>query len=479
MKFFFQSEAMSEWSIALNRFGLGRRAGEALGSDPRAWLANQLVRFDPAPPRIAAAPATQAAFASVTDTRAEARNMPEMRLDDAEMAAQRSDTGPRAAARREGRRAYDLSVAARIEAAVASETPFAERLVHFWSNHFAVSADKQAIIAALSGGFEFEAIRPHVMGNFADMLKAVERHPAMLLFLDQARSVGPNSAHLRGRPDRGQGLNENLGREILELHTLGVRGGYTQQDVLELSRALTGWTVAGGGGAPALRSGPQARPGQFVFASEVHEPGSRTVLGRTFAEGGADQATRILDYLAGHQATARHIATKLARHFAGDDPPAALVGRLEQSFVASGGDLPALYRTLIESPEVWEPEPLKFKSPWEWTISSLRALGGRAAPPRATSAMLNQMGQRVWAPGSPAGFDDIAAAWLGPDGLTRRVSIAERLAGSSGSRTDPRELAEALFPDSLSPETERAIARAQDSVEGLALLLVSPEMLRR
>ena len=479
MKFFFKCEAMSEWSIALNRFGLGRRAGESLGSDPRAWLAGQIARFDPQPRAIAAVPQTQAAFAGVTDTRADARGMPAVELDDEAMAAQRSDTGPRAAARREGRRAYDLSVAARIDTAVASDTPFAERLVHFWSNHFAVSADKQVIIAALSGGFEFEAIRPHVMGRFADMLKAVERHPAMLLFLDQARSVGPNSPHLRGRANSGQGLNENLGREILELHTLGVRGGYTQADVLELSRALTGWTVAGAGGAPAQRAGAQARPGQFVFASDVHEPGERTVLGKAFADGDAGQATAILDYLAGHPATARHIATKLARHFAGDTPPEPLVARLEKAFVDSQGDLPTVYRALIAAPEAWAPEPLKFKSPWEWTISSLRALGGRAAPARATSAMLNQMGQRVWAPGSPAGFDDLAAAWLGPDGLTRRVSIAERLAGSSASRTDPRELAEALFPDSLSPETGRAIAQAQDSLEGLALLLVSPEMLRR
>lgn len=409
--------------------------------------------------------------------------MPGPVMTDAEPPGAGADPVARARrfARRQGRDHYVSAVAARTLAAVQSPAPFVERLVHFWANHFAVSADKLTTIG-LAGTLEFEAVRPHVLGRFGDMLHAVERHPAMLLYLDQAQSVGPNSVagKAAGRRARQIGLNENLAREILELHTLGVRTGYGQSDVTEFARAMTGWTVAGlGRGAGARLAGTVGPAGRFVFAPRLHEPGSRSLLGRSWPQQGEAQAAAVLDHLASHPATARHLATKLARHFAGDAPPESLVARLETAFLESKGDLPSVYRVLIDSPECWVPAPVKFKTPWEWTVSALRALGTRELPAMAASQLLVQLGQPVWRPGSPAGWDDVAASWAGPDAILRRVEAAERMAQRTRDAIDPRTRAAELFPDALSAATAQAIARAESPGQGLALLLVSPEFMRR
>src|SRR5689334_19955112 len=226
---------------------------------------------------------------------------------------------------------------ARLDAALTANAPFVERLVHFWANHFAVSVDKLPVIG-LAGLLEFEAIRPNVLGKFSDILLAVEQHPAMLLYLDQAQSIGPDSRagqFIAARGKQKRGLNENLAREILELHTLGVRTGYTQADVTEFARALTGWTVNGLGRGPMQRMLGGGAPGLFTFAKLIHEPGSRQIFGRTYRQDGQAQARAILMDLAVHPATAKHISTKLARHFAGDDPPSAMVDRLTQAYLRS------------------------------------------------------------------------------------------------------------------------------------------------
>lgn len=471
---------MTDASIALNRFGLGARPGDAPGRAPREWLAAQFDRYVPAPPPIAAL-ADGASIAAALADRLEAARMARR---DPPMPAAPGQQGQaaeiRSMARRQGRDQYGAAVVARSSVAIASEAPFVERLVHFWANHFAVSADKLTTIG-LAGPLEFEAVRPHVLGSFRDMLHAVERHPAMLLYLDQAQSIGPESpagrvAARAGRPQRA-GLNENLAREILELHTLGVRSGYSQADVTEFARAMTGWTVAGlGRGA---RIGPGEQAGRFAFAPRLHEPGARTILGETWPQSGEAQAAAVLDRLATHPATARHIATKLARHFAGDEPPAALVGRLEAAFLRTGGDLPSVYRALIAAPECWVPQPVKFKSPWEWTISALRGLGETQMAPMAVTGLLAQLGQPVWRPGSPAGWDDVAGAWAGPDALMRRTEAAERMAQRARGPIDARARAAELFPGALGAATGQAIARAESPGQGLALLLVSPEFLRR
>ncbi len=381
---------------------------------------------------------------------------------------------------------YRSAVNARVASALTTQTPFVERLVHFWANHFAVSTEKPGV-AALAGSFEAEAIRPHVLGRFEDMLVAVERHPAMQLFLDQTRSVGPDSmAAMRAaerNPNVKRGLNENLAREIMELHTLGVRSGYTQDDVTEFARALTGWSLAGNPGNSGNPRGQglqtNAAPGTFVFRVALHEPGSRTIMGRRYDQPGEEQALAILHDLASSPATAQHIGGKLARHFVADNPPPAVSERLASAFARSGGDLPTVYRTLLDMPQAWSPAAVKFKTPWEWTISSMRGLGWQDIGNMQTAPILTQLGQPVWRPGSPAGYDDIAASWAAPDALVRRVEVAQRFASRVGDRLDARSLGQTLLAGSLSAPTATAVSRAESASTAIALLLVSPDFQRR
>lgn len=477
---------VSAAAIAMNRFGLGARADEAPPADPRGWLLAQFARYEPLPAAWAQQPGAAAIAQRFGAQREQA--MTDMAASDASKPSQPTQSIPptQQAARqavnrdirREGVEIYRGAVNARLTSALASDTPFVERLVHFWSNHFAVSVDKGQV-AALAGAFEMEAIRPHVLGRFEDMLVAVEQHPAMQVFLDQTRSVGPDSkAALRADardPVQKRGLNENLAREIMELHTLGVRSGYTQDDVTEFARALTGWSVAGLR-SPRLQG---AVPGTFVFRPALHEPGERTVMGRHYDQPGEEQALAILHDLAHADATSRHIALQLARHFVADNPPPALTDRLAEAFQQSGGDLPAVYRALIESQEAWAPVNAKFKTPWEWTVSSLRGLGWRDPGELNSAPLLTQLGQPIWRPGSPAGYDDIAASWAAPDALVRRVEVAQRFAARVGDRLDPRTLGQTLLAGSLSAPTATAVAQAESAPTALALLLVSPDFLRR
>nr|WKF61165.1 hypothetical protein HUO10_005695 [Paraburkholderia busanensis] len=520
-------------AIALNRFGLGARADDTPPADPKGWLLAQLEQYQPRPAAWAGQPDSVAlstellqqrmqfnqqnrqaqAEAGATGNPATARGVPQpgtpfgaqngrqqnaqnASLNATQSAAQTPPPDPAQTARQAERKAmrgeivdlYRSSVNARVASALTTQTPFVERLVHFWANHFAVSTEKPGV-AALAGSFEAEAIRPHVLGRFEDMLVAVERHPAMQLFLDQTRSVGPDSmAALRAEqrnPERKRGLNENLAREIMELHTLGVRSGYSQDDVTEFARALTGWSVAAGPGANANANArrfgaqPDAAPGSFVFRAALHEPGSRTIMGRRYDQPGEEQALAVLHDLAASPATAQHIGGKLARHFVGDNPPPGVSERLAGVFARSGGDLPAVYRALLDSHEAWSPTPLKFKTPWEWTISSMRGLGWQDLGNLQTAPLLTQLGQPVWRPGSPAGYDDIAASWAAPDALVRRVEMAQRFASRVGDRLDARALGQTLTAGSLSAPTATAVGRAESASTAIALLLVSPDFQRR
>ena len=231
---------------------------------------------------------------------------------------------------------YRAEALARLQRAMIADCGFTERLVTFWSNHFCISASKGELARIWAGSFEREAIRPHVLGRFGDMLKAVEQHPAMLFFLDNQQSLGPDS---RAGQNRKRGLNENLAREIMELHTLGVGGGYTQDDVTSLARIITGWTFAG-------RQGQLGTPGTFVFNANAHQPGAQPLLGKTYADAGVAQGEAALADIARHPSTAKFIATKFARHFVADEPPPALVTRLQEVFRKSDGDLRALATTL-------------------------------------------------------------------------------------------------------------------------------------
>lgn len=474
---------MTAASIALDRFGLGGRPDSAVSGDPRRWVTAQLGRYVVRPQAIAAAPTTASeasAVAGYLTQRREAmagrprKNAPRQPgvtpppIDPAVIELRKNYV-------RGIRDGYALAVGARISAALVTPAPFVERLVYFWSNHFAVSADKRAV-RALAGPFEFEAIRPHVLGNFRDLLGAAERHPAMLLFLDQANSIGPGSMFAARRGAKKLGLNENLAREIFELHTLGVRTGYSQADVTELARALTGWTTA----RLVQRTNDLGRqPGDFIFVERFHEPGARTVLGKSYREGGEAQAQAVLDDLSRNPATATHIATKLTRHFAGDPPPPAMVARVAAAFRASDGDLPTVYRAIIASPEAWADRPVRFRTPWDWSVATLRAIGMTTIEPDAAVGLMNQLGQPVWRPGQPAGFDDVDATWAGPDAVMRRVEAAERFASRSNAPVDARRLAGVLHPGALSAATTQALTRAESPAQALALLLVAPEAMRR
>jgi uncharacterized protein (DUF1800 family) len=460
--------------IAVNRFGLGARPGElrAAAGDPRGWLTLQTRGAAPAAggtPLVA----SDQIIADLQTARREARER-------ARAAPPDEPTTATKLLRKAYLPHYRAQVLARARSAALTERPFTERLVHFWCNHFAVSADKGAV-SGLAGTIETEAVRPWVNGRFLDLLTAVERHPAMILFLDNQHSIGPNSIAARRAEwrdadpgARRPGLNENLAREILELHTLGVDGGYSQQDVTSFARIITGWSV--GGGAGRLAGG---EPGRFAFRENMHEPGPQVFLGRRYSEAGAAQGEAVLADLARHPSTARFIAAKLVRHFVADDAPAAAVDRVAHEFLRSDGDLPHVYRALIASADAWQPSPRKFKTPEDFVFSTLRALD--AAPPEAAEVIrsFEFLGQRQYAPGSPAGWPDTAGAWDGADALMHRVLWAARVSERFDRGLDPVELADSCLGSCARPETLEALRRAASGAQGLALLLMSPEFQRR
>lgn len=361
---------------------------------------------------------------------------------------------------------YHEEIAARVAKAQSVAVGFVERLVTFWTNHFAIEGSAGQTPRILLGVFEREAIRPHVLGSFRDMLHAATKHPAMLSYLDNATSIGPNSRYGR---ENGRGLNENHARELLELHTIGVNGGYTQDDVIALARILTGW------GFVAATDGP-APMGSFYFRRVAHEPGDHVVRGVTYPAGGVEQGEAVLDALAADPATARHIAAKLVRHFLAEDSP-ALVDRLSTTFAETGGDLKAVAIALVRSDEAWS-EATKLKLPQEYVWSAIRALGVMPRPfdvVQATTAL----GQQLWYPPSPEGFPDEAENWLAPDALTARLDMAEVLAARATVDVPPPELLPLVLGPDVSLDTTIAVQRAESTTQALALLLMSPEFQRR
>ena len=470
-------------ALALYRFGLGPRAGSIAGiaSDPRGAL---LAELDGAgagrignADLLTSGTAARVAFAFQQAQR-EARQ--------AERAAQQaaapsggasppqmndqSAPPPPAPVRNPGpgmpQQIYLAEAKARIQAALDAEIGFLERLVWFWSNHFCVSADK-GNVRQICGAYEREVIRANVLGRFSDMLLAAESHPAMLIYLDNARSIGPDSiAGLRQK----RGLNENLAREILELHTLGVRTVYTQEDVTRFANVITGWTFV------PFRQDP-VRGGEFEFNPRMHQPGAQTVIGRSYPDAGMQQGRDVLAALARHPATAKHVAAKLARHFVADEPPPALVERLTKRFLATQGDLKEVTKALVAAPEAWEAPRAKLKRPGEWVVGMLRAAG--ITPPDIGPVMQahNLLGEPLWRPSAPKGFADESAPWL--DGLAQRLDIANQFARRVGAEADPREVFEQALAPLASSETRQAVLRAESRPQALALMFMAPEFQRR
>jgi uncharacterized protein (DUF1800 family) len=460
-------------AVAAIRFGLGARPGELakIGARPQRWLLDQLQGPHRMPPELAALPGSADL---VVEAGAVQRRQREAMQPD----------GPPApdVVERYGayvRRNYTQQIAARYGVAVASAEPFLERLVHFWSNHFAVSAEKPPM-PALAGLYEKEAIRPHVAGKFVDLLLAAEKHPAMLLYLDNTRSIGPGSDLARRanrrKPSRNIGLNENLAREILELHTLGVNGGYTQDDVTTFARVITGWSVG-----TDKDNGPFAggKPGTFFFRENLHEPGPQTLLGRTYKQPGVAQGEAVLRDIAVRPATARFVCTKLARHFIADDPPAEVVDRLSDAYLDSDGDLAAVSRAIIESPEAWSSAFGKYKSPHEFVLSACRAFGRVPENSQLLIAALDLLGQPAFKPGSPEGWPDTAEQWGGADALYRRIEWSAVVGRALGAQAHPVALGDAILGPALSARTRDAIGRAESLRQGTVLLLASPDFQRR
>jgi uncharacterized protein (DUF1800 family) len=459
-------------AIAANRFGLGARPDELarIGTDARGWLSAQLAG---AAPRLQGSELHGSAdiLSQALELRYERRNAR------ANGAVQNADAAVVMKVAQLYRPIYVDETTARIREALTSDRPFIERLTYFWTNHFAVSVDKVAVFG-LAGSFEREAIRPHVLGSFTDLLLASTRHPAMLLYLDNQISAGPNSLlaqrAARHASERRFGINENLAREILELQTLGVAGGYSQADVTSFAKVITGWSIG-------TKRGPRAggTPGQFVFRPEMHEPGAQSVLGKQYAEDGVEQGVAVLRDLARRPATAQFIATKLTRHFIADEPPPEAVERLARAFHDSSGDLPTVYRALIGLRECWARSVAKFKTPGEYIISSLRGLQipqDYADKARASFALL---GQRIYAPGSPAGWPDRSADWDGSSAVMKRIEWADALGQKMGTHRDAAGLAPQWLGAGMSAATRTSIARAASGSQALTLLLTAPEFMRR
>jgi uncharacterized protein (DUF1800 family) len=436
--------------IATTRFGFAARGSDLanVAHDPRGWVLQQLQRR----------PATLAA--SLPQSSRGVADMLEARQE------RKEKIGDSKAVQDALRQVYVAEVGARLNAAIASDAPLLERLVFFWSNHFTVSA-LRPVVRGFVGAFEREAIRPHVTGRFADMLLAVARHPAMGFYLDNVMSIGPNSPFgLR----KDKGLNENLGRELLELHTLGVDGGYTQQDVEALARILTGWTIA------RLRD---PDPGTFRFVPQIHEPGPKVLLGRTYREAGIEEGEAALRDLARHPATAQHIATKLARHFIADAPPPPVVERIAKAFRDSDGDLRQVMVAVVGQAEAWQQPFGKMRTPTELVVSAFRASGLQSVPDQALVGSLRTLDQPVFVAPSPAGWPDVASAWVSPESVLRRAEWCQTFAERLPDPPDPIEIAAASFGDLMPAETLDAIRLAPSRRIGLALLLASPEFQRR
>jgi uncharacterized protein (DUF1800 family) len=483
-------------ALALHRFGFGPRPGSiaAIAPDPRAAVLAELDRKNAGQITAAAGlmtsgAANRATFEFFAERNAKA-TVARRREEEAKRAAAEAGADAGAGAMMEAnpmmaaekppanaptantppnappapppetvpQQIFFAEARARFDAALGAEVGFVERLVWFWSNHFCVNADD----TAMAGPYEREAIRPHVLGRFVDLVQAADSHPAMLIYLTNTFSMGPNSV---AGINRTRGLNENLAREILELHTLGVRTGYTQEDVTSFAKVITGWTIL------PTDTNPE-HGGEFQFHHRLHEPGPQTVIGKSYRDSGVEQGRAVLADLAKHPATARHVAFKLARYFVADDPPPALVTKLEQRFNDTGGDLYEVSKALVTAPESWSDERVKLKRPSEWMVAYLRA-ARFTGDIRAMNQGMNRLGEPLWRPPSPRGFPDEMATWL--DGLSHRLDIANNFSQRNADRLDATAMLDTALGPLASEETRRAIARAETKPQALTLMLMAPE----
>jgi uncharacterized protein (DUF1800 family) len=425
---------------AFRRFGFGRRGAEPVPEDVRKWLLSQLEAPDP--------------LLSETGPSILNAVLVERRWDDARKAGLSPTYGQA--------NIFGDEMTAALQHASTTDLSFRERLVWWWSNHFTASARAGGFNFGFAGSYIREAIRPHVTGHFTDMVKAVMRHPAMLIYLANDTSMGPNSP--TGLKQR-RGLNENLARECLELHTMGVYGGYTQQDVTSFAAVLTGRSMQFDGDTPG-----------FVFKVDMHEPGPKTLIGHTFPEGfeGSEAA---LDFIATHPATHRHIATQLVQHFVADTPPEHCVARVAAELDRTQGDLKQAMAVIVDMPEAWQPLT-KFRAPADYVVAVLRALDLPPLPETLNFAATQDLGQPFMDPLLPNGWPDTADDWLSGESLLKRADWAMTQASRPGAPTADSIVA-ATLGDLCSQFTRTAIKACPNPAEALATLFASPEFMRR
>ncbi len=441
--------------LALNRFGLGARPGgiRRIARDARAAIEEEI-----ATPRIA--------------------HVPQRRLPGYVDACQVVHTSFEAEYRLKER-----ELSARIAKHMEPEIGFVERLVMFFSNHFSMSINKDGAILATLGQLERDVIRANVLGRFEDMLLGVIGHPAMIAYLDNADSIGPNSPI---GLSWGVGLNMNLAREILELHTLGVGGGYGEADITALAAIISGWSYVRGWEADyRMNGGNRRNRGQFIFRADWHEPGPQVLLGRSYGQPGQRQGRAALSALAGHPATAQFLAFKLVRHFLTDTPTPDLVDPLAEAYRRSDGSLRAMARALIALPQAWTLPLTKLRTPYELQIAEMRAMNRTYDPKERWpfSEALRALRNLPWERGPPDGYPEETAYWMGPDGMRVRLETAQlnawALQGIHNYRKRPMELARSLFDDALSGPSRVAIAGAPDQLQGLTTVFMIPEFQRR
>lgn len=452
--------------IATNRFGMGARDHEIKDaqSDPQGWLQKHLT--------IPVLDNSLPDSSTVISQYAEFRASKNAEKSSQQQKNQSSMMVPI-------RRNYFQFCSDTLTRSIESPHSFSWRLLDFFSNHFSVSA-QGGLMTPLAPTLEREAIAPNLFGTFAGLLIAVEKHPAMLVYLDNEKSIGPDSRqanYLKKNSKRTRGMNENLAREILELHTIGVNGGYQLEDIQELAKAITGWSVAR----------PDKKEGHgFIFRKRAHQPDQRTVLGKKYPDTGENQGEAILRDLAMHPATARYVSWKLARHIISDQPPSDLVDAMKDRWLQTNGNLKEVLITLIQHPKSWQVEQQKLKTPREFLISVCRATDTLAPRKKNTEQhhrmlvnTLTTMGHKPFGAGSPAGFADVSSAWDGSDALLTRIDWTNRWVESLKKRIDPIELADRVLGQQLMGDSRTIINRAESRQQGLSLLLLSPEFMRR
>ncbi len=451
---------MDRAAYILSRFTMGGKVGQRhdIAGSPLDWALEEVDKtFD------------LTIIQDLPDTRSMATIMREMRIarQNAARSGRKSEVSKSFLQRL--RKAFAKQAQAHFRQAVENKTSIHDRLALFWANHFTVSGSNN-IVRPFVPAYQREAIYPNLNGYFGQMLWAAETHPAMLLYLDNHISVGPNS---RAGKRRGKDLNENLAREILELHTLGVDAGYSQGDVTSFAKILTGWTIGG--------RLDKSKVGQSVFHGAMHEPGNHQLLGKTYRGAGEEQLKTALGDLVSHPSTAEFIARKLAIHFIADNPPESAVEALTKTFHETNGHLPSLHKAVLKQAMAHAQPFVKARTPHEYLTASLRALSPNSFGENAYKIMpriLVEMGQRPFSPPGPDGWPDDAASWISPQGIMRRVNIANAIATRMRDQ-DARSLMQDIYGDLLSDDTAQHIRRAESATQGLAIALASPEMLFR